>query len=178
MGVHFWPAFNVISRTTSFTRRSNRSVPGVQSGPRMAAFMLSASMFTRTERRRTFAWERIRAAVSAEPVKETMSSSRTWASRSRAEPQMMEIAPGGKISAFTISSTIRCVSQAVGEAGFTSVGHPDGDAREQRGRSLFAETPGGKIKCIDENCGALCGHQKMLPNKRVALRERNQGAFL
>src|SRR6266704_2939073 len=73
-------------------------------------------MFTRTERRRTWALERMRAAVSAEPVKETMSSSRTWPSRSRAEPQTMEIAPGGKIFAFTISSTIRCVSQAVGEA--------------------------------------------------------------
>src|SRR6266478_2496009 len=130
MVVHFWPAFSVISRTTSFTRRSNSSAPGVQSGPRMAAFMLSASMFTRTERRRTFAWERMRAAVSPEPVKETTSSSRTWPNRSRAEPQMMEIAPGGK------------------------------------------------IKCVDENCGALCGHQKMLPNKSVALREGNRGAFL
>src|SRR5260370_697270 len=54
----------------------------------------------------------------------------------------------------------------------------DGDTGEQRGGSLFAETPGGKVKCIDENCGALRGHQKMLPNKRVTLREGNQGAFL
>src|SRR2546425_8783638 len=35
--------------------------------------------------------------------------------KSRAEPQMMEIAPGGKIFALTISSTIRCASQARSE---------------------------------------------------------------
>src|SRR6266478_336275 len=54
MVVHFWPALSVISRSTSFTRRSDRSAPGVQSGARMAVLILSASMFNRTERRRTF----------------------------------------------------------------------------------------------------------------------------
>ncbi len=32
IAVHFWPAFDVISRATSFTKRSNSSVPGAASG--------------------------------------------------------------------------------------------------------------------------------------------------
>src|SRR5712692_3590000 len=56
--------------------------------------------------------------------------------------------------------------------------HDDGDTGEQCGGSLFAETPGRKVKRIDENGGALRGHQKMLPHESVALRERNQGALL
>ena len=163
MVVHFWPALRVISRTTSFTRRSNRSVPGVQSGPRMAAFMLSASMFTRTERRMTFAWERMRAAVSAEPVKETMSSSRTCASRSRAEPQMMEIAPGGRISAFTISSTILCVSQAVGEAGFTTMGTPESSA----GAAFSQKPQAGKLNALMKTAAPFVGIRKCCPTNAL-----------
>ena len=159
MAVHFWPAFSVISRTTSFTRRSNRSVPGVQSGPRMAELMLSASMFTRMERRRTFAWDRMRAAVSAEPVKETMSSSRAWPNKSRAEPQTIEIAPGGKIPAFKMSSTILCVNQAVGEAGFTRTGTPDSSAG-----AAFSQSPqAGKLNALMKTAAPFAGIRKCCP---------------
>src|SRR5260370_12644058 len=85
-------------------------------------------MLTGGDGRSSFAWGRWRGAEYAEPVNETMSSSRTWPNRSRAEPQIIEIAPSGKIAAFTISSTIRCVTQAVGEAGFTRIGTPDSTA--------------------------------------------------
>ena len=49
MAVHFWPAFTVISRATSLTKRSNSGVPGAASGPRIAALRLSASMVKRME---------------------------------------------------------------------------------------------------------------------------------
>src|SRR6267143_6354054 len=49
--------------------------------------------------------------------------------------------------------------------------HHDGNTGEQRRRSLFAEPPGGKVEGIDENRGPFCGHQKMLPGERVALRQ-------
>src|SRR5260370_8629248 len=51
--------------------------------------------------------------------------------------------------------------------------HYDGDTGEHPGRSLSPETPGGKVKCIDENRGAPRGHRKMPPYKRARLRERN-----
>jgi hypothetical protein len=43
MAVHFWPAFTVISRATSLTKRSNSSSSGVTSGARIAQFSESAS---------------------------------------------------------------------------------------------------------------------------------------
>ncbi len=49
MAVHFCPALVVISRTTSLMNRSNSSVPGAASGPRMEQLSESASMLNRTE---------------------------------------------------------------------------------------------------------------------------------
>ncbi len=43
IAVHFWPAFTVISRATSLTKRSNSSSSGVTSGARIAQFSESAS---------------------------------------------------------------------------------------------------------------------------------------
>ena len=43
IAVHFCPAFTVISRTTSFTKRSNSSVPGAASGPSIEKLSESAS---------------------------------------------------------------------------------------------------------------------------------------
>src|ERR1039458_9660682 len=65
IAVHFWPALEVISRTTSRTKKSNDGDPGFASTPRSAAFRLSASMFTRTSSRMPF---RISLAVWADPV--------------------------------------------------------------------------------------------------------------
>ena len=73
MAVHFWPAFAVISRATSRTKRSNSGVPGPASGPRIAAFRLSASMVKRTEFSTIAGWLRSFRPVSAEPVKVTTS---------------------------------------------------------------------------------------------------------
>src|SRR4029077_10183592 len=86
---------------------------------------------------------------------------------------MMEIAPVGRIPAFTISSTMRCVSHAVGEAGLTTMGTPG----KQRGCALFTQTPCREIECVDENSGALCRHQKMLSGKHVGLRQGDHSAL-
>lgn len=51
MAVHFCPALVVISRTTSLMYRSNSSLSGVTSGPRMAQFSESASAVNGTELR-------------------------------------------------------------------------------------------------------------------------------
>src|SRR5260370_3121862 len=103
----------------------------------------------------------MRAAVSAEPVKETMSSSRTWPNKSRAEPQIMEIAPGGKIFAFTISSTIRCVSQAVGEAGFTTTGTPESNA----GAAFSHRPQAGKLNSVITTAAPFAAHLHTFPTK-------------
>ena len=101
----------------------------------------------------------MRAAVSAEPVKETMSSSRTWPNKSRAEPQTIEIAPSGKIPAFTTSSTIRWVSQAVGEAGFTTTGTPDNSAG-----ATFSQRPqAGKLNALMKTAAPFAGVRKCCP---------------
>src|SRR6266436_3063527 len=51
IAVHFWPAFCVMSRSTSFRKVSYMSPPGSASGPSTAAFKLSASTLTRAEAR-------------------------------------------------------------------------------------------------------------------------------
>ena len=53
MAVHFWPAFCVMSRTTSLRNSSYMSLRGSTSGPSTAAFRLSASMLIRTDCRMT-----------------------------------------------------------------------------------------------------------------------------
>ena len=47
MAVHFCPVLEVISRTTSRTKKPNSGESGATSGPSSAAFRLSASMLTR-----------------------------------------------------------------------------------------------------------------------------------
>jgi len=49
IAVHFCPAFDVISRTTSLTKRSNSSVPGFDSGPSIEKLSESASWLNRVE---------------------------------------------------------------------------------------------------------------------------------
>src|SRR5260370_16732282 len=101
------------------------------------------------------------AGVTAEPVNETMSSSRTWPNRSRAEPQIIEIAPSGKIAAFTISSTIRCVTQAVGEAGFTRTGTPESSAG-----AAFSQRPqAGKLNALINTAAPFTRVKKAGPTK-------------
>ena len=68
MHVHFCPALPVSSRTTVLTYCSNSSVPGTPSGPRIAAFTESASMFSKVERSVAAADDRMIVAVFAEPV--------------------------------------------------------------------------------------------------------------
>ncbi len=95
MAVHFCPAFTVISRTTSFTKRSNSGVPGAASGPSTVALRLSRSATKRTLSRAMTGWLWSFCAVAAEPVKETTSWVLRWSSRSPAEPVTSCTAPGG-----------------------------------------------------------------------------------
>ena len=86
IAVHFCPAFVVISRVTSLMNRSNSSVPGTASGPRIEQFSESASMLKRTEFFRTAAPLLSFCPVAAEPVKATTSCSSRWSSISPALP--------------------------------------------------------------------------------------------
>ena len=106
-----------------------------------------------------FSWPRMRIAVSADPVKETMSLSPTASSRSRAEPQRMEIAPVGKTAAFTMSSTIRCVNQAVGEAGLTMMGTAESNA----GAAFSQKPQAGKLKALMKTAAPSAGTKKCWP---------------
>ena len=161
IAVHFCPALTVISRATSRTSRSNSAVPGAASGPRIAAFRLSASTFTRVELRSTAAWPRMRSAVSADPVKDTTSAPVTWSSRSPALPQTTESAPSGSTPAFTTSSTMRWVSHAVAVAGLASTGTPESSAG-----AAFSHSPhAGKLKALiriatPRNGWAMCSAWK------------------
>ena len=86
IAVHFCPAFAVISRATSLTKRSNSSSSGDTSGARMAQFSESASALNGTDWRTRFGCTRSFAAVSAEPVKVTMSLPSRRSSRSPVLP--------------------------------------------------------------------------------------------
>ena len=77
MAVHFCPAFTVISFTTSFTNRSNSSLPGAASGPSIEKLSESASVLKRTLLSRIARFARSARAVWAEPVNATAH----WASR-------------------------------------------------------------------------------------------------
>src|SRR5258706_5193974 len=75
----------------------------------------------------------------------------------------MEIAPGGKIFAFAISSTIRCVSQAVGEAGFTTTGTPESNAG-----AAFSHSPqAGKLNALMQTAAPLASIRKSWPTNAL-----------
>ena len=109
MAVHFCPAFTVISRATSLTKRSNSGVPGPASGPRIAALRLSASIVKRVEFSTIAAPERSLRPVQAEPVKVTTSCPVTWSSRSPVEPAISWIAPSGRMPLSTMRRTTSSV---------------------------------------------------------------------
>ena len=104
------------------------SLPNASLGKRRAELTLSASMFTRTDIFVTAGWERMMAAVSAEPVNETTSKGSSWSISPAELPQITEMAPAGKMPASTTSLTMRCVSHAVVVAGLTMTGTPDNSA--------------------------------------------------
>src|SRR2546427_5569107 len=87
---------------------------------------------------------------------------------------MIEIAPGGKILAFTISSTIRCVSQAVGEAGFTTTETPESSAG-----AAFSQRPhAGKLNALMKTAAPFDGARKCCAaNSPVLERERTPPSF-
>ncbi len=122
-------------------------------------------MFTRTERSATAGCERISAAVSAEPVKETTSKGCSASIRPAELPQTTDSAPAGNTPASTTSFTMRCVSQAVAVAGFTITGTPESSAgaafshspHEGKLKALMkSATPCvGTCRCCDWNTGSL-----------------------
>ena len=144
IAVHFWPLFTVISRTTSLTSRLKASPPSLAAGSSRALLRLSASMLQRTEAAATAGWLRMRRAVSAEPVKLTTSNGCNWSISPADEPQMTDRAPAGSTPAWTTSSTMRWVSQAVAVAGLTITGTP-----ESRAGAAFSHRPQlGKLKAL------------------------------
>ena len=144
MAVHFWPDFCVISRATSLASSSKASLPGATPSSSSALLTLSASMLTRTERCVTAACERISAAVSAEPVKETTSKGSSASIRPAELPHTTDNAPAGSTPASTTSATMRCVSQAVAVAGFTTTGTPESSA----GAAFSHRPQPGKLKAL------------------------------
>ncbi len=105
IAVHFWPALTVISRTTSFTNRSNSSSSGVTSGPRIAQFSESASALNGIDCATRFGCVRSFAAVSAEPVKVTTSWPCSRSSRSPVLPTTSCRLPSGSSPDSCISRT-------------------------------------------------------------------------
>ena len=105
MAVHFCPALTVISRATSLTKSSNSSSSGETSGARIAQFSESASALNGTDRRTRLAFMRSRAAVSAEPVKVTMSLSSSRSSSSPVPPITSCRLPSGSSPDSSISRT-------------------------------------------------------------------------
>ena len=105
IAVHFCPALVVISRKTSFAKRSNSTVPGCTSGPRSDAFRLSCSAINRVAFCRISGAERSISAVSAEPVKLITSCEVTWRSMLPRLPETSCKAPSGKSPLSRISRT-------------------------------------------------------------------------
>src|SRR5207248_9977665 len=64
--------------------------------------------------------------------------------------------PDGRMPDFTTSSTIRCASHAVGEAGFTSTGTP-----ERNAGAAFSQKPhAGKLKALMKSATPFAGERK------------------
>ncbi len=142
--MHFCPAFTVISVTRPFTNRSNSGVPGAASGPSAEKFSESASAEKRTEFRTIAGCVRNVCAVDAEPVKLTRSWPVRWSNVSPRPPATNCSAPSGSRPESTISSTSFAVRNAVGLAGFTSVGTPARNA----GASFSSGPHTGKLNAL------------------------------
>ena len=109
MAVHFWPAFTVISRTTSRTNSSSSGVPAPASGPSTEELSESVSEVKRTELALTTGCWRSFSAVAAEPVNDTTSWQVRCSNRSPTPPQMSCTAPSGRIADSTIRLNTRSV---------------------------------------------------------------------
>ena len=145
MAVHFWPAFWVMSRTTSPTKSPPVSlIMPVTSGPRMAALSESASTLTATERPTMFCSDRRTVAVSPEPVKASTSCSPMWLRRSPTPPQMRDKAPSGRAPVSTKRRIITHDTSDVAVAGFDTTGMPASNAA-----AAFSASPhAGKLKAL------------------------------
>jgi hypothetical protein len=142
MAVHFCPVFWVSSRTTSPTNRSNSSVPGAASGPRIEQLSESASALKRTASPITVGWPRRRRAVAADPVKAMVSCPVRWSSRSPTAPQSSWTDPGGSAPDSTRCRKASSVTYAVWVAGLTIAGTPASTA----GASFSSIPQTGKLK--------------------------------
>ena len=147
MAVHFCPVFSVSSRTTSRTNRSNSSLPGVASGPRIEQFSESASALNRTASRTTAGWLRSRLAVAAEPVKPMLSCPVRWSNRSPTPPQSSCTDPGG--------SSARLDHVPEGQLGHVGglAGRLDDrrDAGEHGRGQLLQHPPDREVEGVDEH---------------------------
>ena len=103
VAVHFCPAFAVISRCASVTKRSNSGDPSPASAPRIDAFRLSCSAVNRVPARSRRGFERNVNAVSADPVNATTSCPPSRSSMSPREPATSCTAPSGRMPDSTTS---------------------------------------------------------------------------
>jgi hypothetical protein len=110
MAVHFWPAFDVISRTTSRTNRSNSRLPLPASRPSTQPFRESASALKRTALRSTAGCARSVSAVAAEPVNDSTSCPSRPSSSPSGSPTSSCRAPSGSSPDSTMRRTASSVT--------------------------------------------------------------------
>src|SRR5258708_9417079 len=91
MGVHFWPAFTVISVTSWDTNRSNSVAPGPASGPRTDILSESDSALNRTALATTAGCARSRLSMATETVNDTRQCSCEGDSSPRPHPHIIWI---------------------------------------------------------------------------------------
>ena len=109
IAVHFWPAFAVISRTTSRTNASNSGWPGAASGPSTQELIESVSLMKRTEFATIAGCVRSFCAVLAEPVNDTTSWQVRCSNASPRLPQTSCSAPSGRMPDSTMRRTTSSV---------------------------------------------------------------------
>ena len=168
IAVHFCPAFTVISFTTSFTKRSNSSLPGAASGPSMEKLSESASWLKRTLCSRI-----------ARPLRELQPG--------RGRPGERD----GVLTAEMIEQVARAAADELEAARRQDARLDDGarddlgevarhrgrlhdarHAREERRRELLQHPPHGEVEGVDLHRDAFERHADVPADERAALAER------
>src|SRR5271155_6115494 len=84
----------------------------------------------------------------------------------------MEMAPSGRIPDFMMSSAILWVSQAVGDAGFTTMGTPASKA----GAAFSHRPQAGKLKALMKMAAPFAGSRKCWAEKTFVFESGRAGA--
>ena len=175
MAVHFWPDLTVISRATSLTKRSNSSSSGVTSGARIAQLSESASALNGIEWRTRFGCTRSLAAVSAEPVKVTMSLPSSRSSRSPVLPITSCSAAFGQQAGAVHQACTSRLGEVAGRGGrLADAGHAGQEAR----RPLLEQAPDREVEGVDVHRDAgRRGTRMWVPCEAALLAERDRAGL-